>query len=103
MAANPPRPWIFKLRKIEELLAHLMERSPMLVVFHSLGQARRLADRVLVMKDGGIVYTLEGTDLRQRDLPPRLAKEIFSPGYGNPLPASLHSPNFIGKVPADKV
>jgi phosphate transport system ATP-binding protein len=63
--------------KIEALLLDLKERYPVLAVSHSLSQARRLADQILVLKDGAIVRTLEGTDIRQPDLLPRLVEEIF--------------------------
>lgn len=63
--------------KIEELLVHLKERYPILAVSHSLSQARRLADQVLVMKEGSIVSTLAGEDIRQPEVLPRLLDEIF--------------------------
>ncbi|MCK9376864.1 MAG: ATP-binding cassette domain-containing protein [Syntrophobacterales bacterium] len=63
--------------QIEELLAQLKERYPVLAVSHSLGQARRLADLLLVMKEGAIVRTLECDELQPPDLLPRLLEEIF--------------------------
>jgi phosphate transport system ATP-binding protein len=63
--------------KIEELLLHLKERYPILAVSHSLVQARRLADELLVMKDGAMVRTLAREDLRQSHLLSRLVEEIF--------------------------
>ncbi len=63
--------------QIEALLAQLKERYPILAVSHSLGQARRLADKLLVMKDGAIVRALSPDDFRQPDLLPRLVEEIF--------------------------
>ncbi len=63
--------------KIEALLTHLKERYPILAVSHSLSQARRLADQVLVMRDGAIIRTLGREDLEPPDLLPRLMEEIF--------------------------
>jgi phosphate transport system ATP-binding protein len=63
--------------KIEALLTHLKERYPILAVSHSLSQARRLADQVLVMRDGAIVRTLEREAIEPPDLLPRLVEEIF--------------------------
>lgn len=45
--------------RIEELLAGLRARYTIVVVSHSLSQARRLADRLLVLRDGELVRSLE--------------------------------------------
>jgi phosphate transport system ATP-binding protein len=63
--------------QIESLLADLKDRYPILAVSHSLSQARRLADQVLVMRDGAIVRTLEREDIAPPDLLARLVEEIF--------------------------
>lgn len=50
-------------RRIEDLLVQLKERYTLIVVSHSLGQARRLADRLFVFRQGRLVEELTGTDL----------------------------------------
>jgi phosphate transport system ATP-binding protein len=63
--------------QIEALLTDLKARYPILAVSHSLSQARRLADQVLVMQGGAIVRTLEREDIETPDLLSRLVEEIF--------------------------
>jgi phosphate transport system ATP-binding protein len=46
-------------RRIEELLLQLKERYTLVVVSHGLGQARRLADRVLLFREGRVVEALQ--------------------------------------------
>jgi phosphate transport system ATP-binding protein len=45
-------------RRIEELLLQLKERYTLVVVSHGLGQTRRLADRVLLFREGSVVETI---------------------------------------------
>jgi phosphate transport system ATP-binding protein len=47
--------------RIEKLLQGLRERYTIVMVSHSLSQARRLADRLLVMRDGALVRS-QGRD-----------------------------------------
>ncbi|GAB7021575.1 phosphate ABC transporter ATP-binding protein [Salidesulfovibrio brasiliensis] len=47
-------------KRIEELLLELRERYALIVVSHSLGQARRLADRLFVFREGELAETLSG-------------------------------------------
>jgi phosphate transport system ATP-binding protein len=46
-------------RRIEELLLQLKVRYTLVVVSHGLGQARRLADRVILFREGSVVETME--------------------------------------------
>jgi phosphate transport system ATP-binding protein len=64
-------------QKIEELLLTLKERYTILAVSHSLSQARRLGDQVLVFNEGRQVGTLERADLRQGERFQSLLEEIF--------------------------
>lgn len=50
--------------KIEELIASLAERYPVIMTSHSLGQALRLADRLIVMNEGEITATLEKGEVK---------------------------------------
>lgn len=52
---------------IEELLLELKSRYTVLVVSHSLSQARRLAEHLLVMHDGGRVETLSSEVFRDKE------------------------------------
>lgn len=54
-------------RQIEELLAELKSRYTLVVVSHSLSQAHRLAERVLVLRDGGSIEALPENVFRDRD------------------------------------
>jgi len=54
-------------RQIEELLAELKSRYTLLVVSHSLSQAHRLAERVLVLRDGGGIEALPESIFRDRE------------------------------------
>ncbi len=64
-------------QKIEELLLTLKERYAILAVSHSLSQARRLGDQVLVFHAGRQVGTLEPADLQQGERFQNLLEEIF--------------------------
>jgi phosphate transport system ATP-binding protein len=46
-------------RRIESLIGRLKERYTVLAVSHGLGQAGRIADRVVVLGEGRVVETLE--------------------------------------------
>ncbi len=56
-------------QKMEDLIRQLKKRYRIIAVSHSLSQARRIADRILVFKSGTIVRTL---DKRELDLPETL-------------------------------
>lgn len=64
-------------RKIEELLERLKERYAILAVSHSLGQTRRLADHVVLLRSGKIARTFEGEDLADAALFQQLVEEVF--------------------------
>lgn len=64
-------------QKIEELLLSLKERYTILAVSHSLSQARRLGDRVLVFNEGRLVGSLERSELQQGGIFQSLVEEIF--------------------------
>ena len=50
---------------VEELLLSLRERYPIVMVSHSLSQARKLAEYVAVLSGGALVKTLEASELPQ--------------------------------------
>lgn len=64
-------------QKVEELLLALKERYTMLAVSHSLSQARRLGDEVLVLHEGRLAGRFAGTELQQGDKFQGLLEEIF--------------------------
>lgn len=64
-------------QKIEELLLNLKDRYTVIAVSHSLNQARRLADQVLVLSEGRICRTLNRGDWRQPEVFSTLVEEIF--------------------------
>ena len=63
--------------KIEELLLDLKGRYTIIAVSHSLSQARRLADVVLVLKDGQIGRTFPSSQFLAHDVLDDLLEEIF--------------------------
>ncbi len=63
--------------KVEELLLSLKDRYTIIAVSHSLGQARRLADEVLIFRDGSVVQKLSREDLQTPDTLQALLEEIF--------------------------
>lgn len=63
--------------KIEQLLLRLRQRYCVVAVSHSLSQARRLADRLFVLREGRIVQELEKGALRDAGVFERLMEEIF--------------------------
>ena len=64
-------------RKIEELLLSLKDQYPILAVSHSLSQARRLGDEVLVMKAGRLARTLKRRDFQDKTMLEELLEEVF--------------------------
>jgi phosphate transport system ATP-binding protein len=64
-------------KKIEELLLALKDRYTLLAVSHSLSQARRLADRVLVLNEGRLAGSLDGKELQQGETFQNLLEEVF--------------------------
>lgn len=63
--------------KIEELLMDLKEKYTVVAVSHSLSQARRLADEVLVLKEGQVVRTVSSSEFRESEVLDDLLQEIF--------------------------
>jgi len=63
--------------KIEDLLVDLKEHYTLIAVSHSLSQARRLADVVLILREGQIVKSLSGSEFSQPRLTETLLEEVF--------------------------
>lgn len=63
--------------KIEELLLDLKEQYTIIAVSHSLSQARRLADVVIVLKEGEIARAFPSSQFRDHDVLDDLLEEIF--------------------------
>jgi phosphate transport system ATP-binding protein len=64
-------------RTIEQLLLQLRESYTIVAVSHSVGQTRRLADRVVVLSDGGVAKRLAREDLRDPETFQRLLEDVF--------------------------
>jgi phosphate transport system ATP-binding protein len=64
-------------RKIEDLLLTLKEQYPILAVSHSLSQARRLGDEILVMKEGRLARILSRQDFQDKAMLEDLLEEVF--------------------------
>lgn len=64
-------------RDIEELLTRLKERYALVVVSHSLPAAARLADRLLVLRDGAVAARLTRADLDRAGTLAGLMEELF--------------------------
>jgi phosphate transport system ATP-binding protein len=64
-------------QRIEKLLIRLKERYTVLAVSHSLSQARRLADKVYVFREGRIEQEISGQQLRDRDTFIKLVEDVF--------------------------
>jgi phosphate transport system ATP-binding protein len=64
-------------QKIEELLLKLKERYTILAVSHSLSQARRLGDELLVMKEGRLARILSRQDFQDKTMLEELLEEVF--------------------------
>lgn len=54
-------------RKIEDLFESLKKRYAILAVTHSLGQIRRLADRVIVLREGKAVSELSRSEIQDQE------------------------------------
>lgn len=63
--------------KIEELLVRLKEKYSIIAVSHSLIQARRLADRIVLLREGAVVSILERDEFEQEGSLESLVAEIF--------------------------
>jgi phosphate transport system ATP-binding protein len=63
--------------KIEGLLERLKRRYAIVAVSHSLSQARRLADRVAILREGRLARVLERSQLKDRDAFYREVEDIF--------------------------
>jgi phosphate transport system ATP-binding protein len=63
--------------RIEELLQRLRERYTIVMVSHSLSQARRLADRLLVMRDGVLVRSLGRDEILREERLERSVDDLF--------------------------
>jgi phosphate transport system ATP-binding protein len=63
-------------RRIEELLLELKERYTIVAVSHGLSQARRLADRVVVLGEGKVLERLDRRELSEPDVLERLLDEV---------------------------
>ena len=64
-------------KKIEELLIELKQQYQVIVVSHSLSQARRLADQLLILKNGSLISTLSPVEFNQPEIWQGLLEEIF--------------------------
>lgn len=64
-------------RGIEELLARLKAKYSLVVVSHSLPAAARLADRLLVLRDGAVSARLGREDLERGETLAGLMEELF--------------------------
>lgn len=64
-------------RKIENLFKSLKERYAILAVTHSLGQMRRLADRVVVLREGRLVSEFPRSEFEQQESCQALMEEIL--------------------------
>ena len=63
--------------RIEELLLDLKEKYTIVAVSHSLSQARRLADVVLVLKEGQVARIFPSSQFPEQDVFDDLPEEIF--------------------------
>jgi len=64
-------------QKIEELLIELKQHFQIIIVSHSLSQARRLADQLLILKDGSLISTLSPAEFNQPVIWRGLLEEIY--------------------------
>ena len=62
--------------KIEELLLDLKEKYTVIAVSHSLSQARRLADTVIVVREGRVPRTISSSQLRDQEFLGDLLEEF---------------------------
>ncbi len=63
--------------RIEELLLRLKGKYTIVAVSHSLGQARRLADQIIVFREGSVVQSLDAREFEQGSIFQSLIEEIF--------------------------
>lgn len=63
--------------KIEELLLRLKQKYAVVAVSHSLSQARRLADQIIVLREGSVVQSLNARDIERSSTFQSLIEEIF--------------------------
>jgi phosphate transport system ATP-binding protein len=63
--------------KIEELLLDLKNTYTIIAVSHSLSQTRRLADEVVVLREGSVANVFSRTEFSDRDLTDTLLEEAF--------------------------
>ncbi len=63
--------------KIEDLLSELKRDYTIISVSHSIGQARRIADNVLVMKEGSIIKVLAASQFQEKGTLEDLLNEVF--------------------------
>lgn len=64
-------------RRIEDLLLDLKSRYTLIVVSHSLRQARRLADRLFVFREGSLAQTLTAAQVADDELFQQVVEELF--------------------------
>jgi phosphate transport system ATP-binding protein len=64
-------------QRIEELLTKLKERYAILAVSHSLGQTRRLADKVCVLTEGRIVQEMDRPHWEDQSVFQKLIEDAF--------------------------
>ena len=65
-------------QRIEELLVELKAQYQIIVVSHSLSQARRLADQLLVLKNGSLMSTRSpAPDFHEPEIWQGLLEELF--------------------------
>jgi phosphate transport system ATP-binding protein len=64
-------------RRIEALIERLKSRYTIVAVSHGLGQATRIADRAVVLRDGRVVEEMEQEALADPALFKRLVEEAF--------------------------
>ncbi|MCW8860181.1 MAG: ATP-binding cassette domain-containing protein [Deltaproteobacteria bacterium] len=63
--------------KIEDLLIELQEHYQIIAVSHSLRQARKIADQILIMKEGRIEHLLKKEKFEDPKILQKLLEEIF--------------------------
>ena len=64
-------------RSIEQLLVRLKQHYTILAVSHSLGQTRRVADRVVLLREGQVARTFDRAQLRDEAVFHSLVEEVF--------------------------
>jgi phosphate transport system ATP-binding protein len=63
--------------RIEGLLQGLRERYTIVMVSHSLSQAKRLADRLLILRDGGLVRSMERDEITREERLEQSVEDLF--------------------------